>query len=65
MANLKQRIERIEAKIKPPGDMPEMTVAGIVYWMETRKQLNGGILSPADEAKGNEAFRQLWAKARR
>ena len=65
MANLKQRIERIEARIKPPDDMPEMTVAGIVYWMETRKQLNGGILSPADEAKGNEAFRRLWAKARR
>jgi len=64
MTDLRKRLDRIEGKIKPADDGPEMTVSGIVYWMETRKIANGGTLSPADEARANDSWRRLVANAR-
>ena len=64
MTDLRKRLDRIEARIGAKDDGPEMTVSGIVYWMETHKQANGGTLSPADEARANDCWRRLVANAR-
>lgn len=43
-------------------DWPEMTFAGVIEWMETRRAANGGELSSADRNRANDAWRQLVAK---